>query len=87
MDRFLLKYSEEEVGNAGKSCVGLYRFLKAIWLLSTPAPAKPAGISEEIQRVRRTIEVYKDWRRNSTNLERSSEELGVVSIKCMQRTI
>jgi hypothetical protein len=59
LDRFMLKYSEEEVGNAGKSCVGLYRFLKAIWLLSTPAPSKPSGIREDIQRVQRTLEVYK----------------------------
>ena len=59
LDRFMQKYTEEEVNKAGKSCVGLYHFLKALWLLSTPAPARPAGIREEIQRVRRTIEVYK----------------------------
>lgn len=58
LDRFVLKYSQEEVSKAGKSCVGLYHFLKALWLLSTPAPARPAGIAEEIQRVKRTIEVY-----------------------------
>lgn len=58
LDRFVLKYSQEEVSKAGKSCVGLYHFLKALWLLSTPAPARPTGIAEEIQRVKRTIEVY-----------------------------
>jgi len=59
LGRFLQDYSEEAVSAAGKSCVGMYHFLRAIWLLSSPAPARPAGIREEIESVSKTIEVFR----------------------------
>ena len=56
MEKFRSEWSEEAVAKASKNCVGLYRYLGAILLLSTPAPPRPPG---EIQKMERTIEIYK----------------------------
>lgn len=41
MEKFRSEWSEEMIAKASKNCVGLYRYLGAILMLSTPAPPRP----------------------------------------------